>query len=148
MLCQGPRRYHFKLKFPLKIGLLKFKSKYLIDEYSNNPFQFKYTGASYDKLVVGKACSSLGLKLITTESECKDAANKLELKWGYTYSNTDSLGCYHAEDGNNNVRFNKATQLQGSAMRSKYAAICHGIKIIIILYIYFGVNQYSMKMYP
>ena len=116
----------------MKIGNLLF-TKYLIVEYFNNACQFKYTGTSYDKLVVGKACSSMGLKLITTESECKDAANKLELKWGYTYSNTDSLGCYHAEDGNNNVRFNKATQLQGSAMRAKYAAICHGIKIIIIL---------------
>ena len=121
---------------------LENREKYFIVRYFNNSCLFKYTGTSYDKLVVGKSCGSMGLKLITTESECKDAANKLELKWGYTYSNTDSLGCYHAEDGNNNVRFNKATQLQGSAMRAKYAAICHGIEIIIILYIYSDVNPY------
>jgi len=62
---------------------------------------------------------------IKSEGECRNAAVRLDLEWGNSYSQDgDFPACSYAQDGRNQVFLNLSPNPSRENVNPKYSAIC------------------------
>ena len=98
--------------------------------------------SNYKTAAKGSMCSELSDE-INSETECKNAATKLGLKWGLAWNGpNDFPACLYAQDGRNLVYFNSSPNPGRENVNSTYAAICKSNKgIQLNLTVLFSVQQ-------
>ena len=78
---------------------------------------------TYFKTENNKLCSDVGKDPITTSSECKEAAEKLNLTWSNDFNgNGDHPNCLFSNDGRSKVHFNTSSTPGGA--QPNYQSLC------------------------
>ena len=78
---------------------------------------------TYFKTENNKLCSDVGKDPITTSSECKEAAEKLNLTWSNDFNgNGDHPNCLFSNDGRSKVHFNTSSTPGGA--KPNYQSLC------------------------
>ena len=78
---------------------------------------------TYFKTENNKLCSDVGKDPITTSSECKQAAEKLNLTWSNDFDgNGDHPSCLFSNDGRSKVHFNTSSTPGGA--KPNYQSLC------------------------
>ena len=89
-----------------------------------------FAAPSYKKTKVGHFCSDLANE-IKSATECKQAAERLGLHWGASWTGpNDFPACLYADDGRNKAYFNLSPNPNRSKPNPKYSAICKYLCIL------------------
>ena len=98
------------------------------DKYKNRKYLrqlFCILDDRYEIKETGEICVDKKYE-IKSEGECKDAAVRLDLEWGYSFSEDgDFPACLYAQDRRNQVFFNLSPNPSRENVNPKYSAICN-----------------------